>query len=290
MIDITINQYLGLITAIAGILPSVILIKMYYRTKITDYLLFGLFFCDGILVLIFDVIAGIENQLLFFQLHHWTIDIAYLILFIHACRMVWKKIPRIVLYTGVIYYFILFIMTLLWQVFPQPDYGQFLIPGFYVYHSFSTYFPEGAGLQINGIIIYSTGFRYIGEVYRLFCLSFLLYAYYFKARPFIKSLDEKIIKARKIWLFIWILFYLHALSLFFPFDFSLVGFILVIAGILIFYIAIFLPEGLLLSTVQLTRILPLYNFIISQSEKNPGNATIESIKSYLEILSKMDEN
>ena len=189
MIELTINQNLGLLTALAGILPSIILIKLYFKTKITDYLLFGLFFFDGILVLIFDVIAGNTNELLFFQLHHWTIDIAYLILFIHACRMVWRKIPKIVLYTGVFYYPVLFVMTLFWQVFIQPEYAQFLIPGFYIFHSFSTYFPNGAGLRINGLIIYTTGNRYIGEIYRLFCLSFLIYAYYFKTRPLIKNFD-----------------------------------------------------------------------------------------------------
>lgn len=306
MIDITINQLLGLILAIIGIYPSILLIRLYFNTRITDYLLFGLFFLDGIAVLILDPIAGITNNLIFFQLHHISIDTAYLILFIHACRMTWKRIPRTILFMGVGYYVLLFIMTLSWHVFTQPSYATVIF--LYLPHSYSTYFPRGAGLTFNGVIIYSSGFRYIGEFYRIFSLSFLFYAYYFKTRRLAKddTYDNKIKKARKIWLVIWTLFFLQALFLFpwiellDPFIhgsvfetilniFNLfIGIFLVVAGILLFYISFFLPEGLLLSNVQITRIIPLYGYIQEQTEKT-HNSTIETLEDYLTVLKNIDE-
>ena len=119
MIGLTLNQTMGLFLAVIGIFPSFFLFKLYFQTKISDYLLFGLFFIDGILVLILDPIAGLTNQLIFYQLHHISIDTAFLILFIHACRMSWKRIPRGILFMGVGYYIVLFIMTSMWQVYTQ---------------------------------------------------------------------------------------------------------------------------------------------------------------------------
>ena len=286
MIVPTENELLGLILAFVGIFPSILLLKLYFQTKITDYLLFGLFFLDGIMVLVLDPIAGITNNLIFFQLHHLSIDFAFLLLFIHACRMTWKRIPRSVLFIGFSYYLILLFMTLLWQNFTQPEFANVIFIN--LPHSFSSYFPEGAGLKYNGIIIYSTAFRYIGEFFRIFSLIFLFNAYYFKSRPYLIESDNKIVRARQIWLLIWSLFLLHTLSLIF-FPYSLVSIFLVIAAVLIFYITFFLPEGLLISSVQLTRILPLYSFILKQTEKNPHNTTIESISTYLTILNNLDE-
>ncbi len=287
MISLTPDQLMGLFLAFIGIFPSILLIRLYFKTKITDYLLFGLFFIDGILVLILDPLAGLTNELILFQLHHISIDTAFFILFIHASRMIWKKTPKIVFATGLGYYLILFIMTALWRLSIQPPTADVLF--ITLPHSYSTYFPKGAGLVINGVIIYSTAYRYIGEFYRLFSLSFLFYAYYFKTKPFINEEDSKIKNVRRIWLLVWSLFLLHTLSLFPWFPFPYEGIYLVIAAILIFYITFFLPEGLLLSSVQLTRILPLYNFILSQSEKNPSNSTVESIRKYLSLINDLHE-
>ena len=285
LLAITPNQSMGLILAVIGIIPSIILLKLYFQTKIPDYLLFGLFFIDGIFVLVLDPIAGITDILIFYQLHHISIDTAFLILFIHACRMTWKKIPNKILFMGIGYYLVLFIMTLMWQKFQQPAYATVIF--IYLPHSFSTYYPNGAGLMINNVIIYSTAFRYIGEFYRMFALIFLFNAYYFKTKHFLREADPKIQRARKIWLLIWFMFLLHTISLFPWFEIQDLGIFLVFSAILIFYISFFLPEGLLLSSVQVTRILPLYKFIKEQAENHP-NTTVDSINTYLSILAKDD--
>ena len=282
MIELKLNQIMGLFLAFIGIFPSLTLFLLYFQTKITDYFLFFLFFVDGILVLILDPLAGYMNVLILYQLHHISIDTAFLILFIHACRMIWKNVPILVLVVGIGYYLILFTMTVLWQLQMQPPTATLIF--LTLPHSFSSYYPYGAGLKINGILIYSTAYRYIGEFYRLFSLTFLFYAYYFKTKPLIEEVDPKILKARILWLIIWAIFLIHTLSLFPWFHlFNFVGIFLIIAAILFFYVSFFLPEGLLLSTVQITRILPLYSFILQQSEKNPRNTTIESIKAYLSV-------
>jgi hypothetical protein len=286
MIEISLNQQLALILAFIGIFPSIRLIELFKKTKISDYLLFGLFFLDGILVLVLDPIAGLTNILIFYQLHHITIDIAFLILFIHACRMIWKNPPKLVIFLGLGYFLLLFFLTLLWKLSLQPENAKVIF--FMLPHSFSTYYPYGAGFSLNGVIIYSTSFRYLGEFFRIFSLFFLFYAYLFKVRATLKYQDDSIKKTRKIWLLIWALFLMHTITLFPWFNFPLVSLFLVTAAILIFYITIFIPEGLLLSSVQVTRILPLYSYIVSQSKLDPHNSTIESISTYLSIINDIE--
>lgn len=286
MMLLTSDQLMGLFLAFIGMFPSIYLLKLYFKTKISDYLLFGLFFIDGIGVLILDPLAGYFNLLILYQLHHIAIDTAFLILFIHACRMIWKKIPKFVLGIGIGYYVVLFILTALWQLIPQPPAAVVLF--ITLPHSYSTYYPAGAGLRINEVIIYSTAFRYIGEFFRLFSLSFLFYAYYFKTKTIVHEGDKQTKNIRRIWLIIWFLFLIHTFSLFPWFPFPYEGVYLVIAAILIFYITFFFPEGLLLSSVQLTRILSLYNFIIQQSEENPSNTTVDNIRKYLLLINSVE--
>ena len=81
------NHQLGKIVPKVALIPAFLLFRQYFKTKYPDYLIFAVFFLDAFVVLILDPIAGVTNILLAYQLHHISIDIAYLLLFIHASRL-----------------------------------------------------------------------------------------------------------------------------------------------------------------------------------------------------------
>ena len=292
---ITINQWIGIFVAILALIPAVILLNYYSKTHFIDYFLFGLFFLCGAVVLIADPLDGLTNILIFYQIHHISIDTGYLLLFLHAIRMRWRRTPRTLLVIGIGWYILLFIMTSSWQLMIQPAYAQVVF--WYLPHTFSSYFPYGAGLKINGIIIYSTAFRYWGELYRLYAIGVLLYAY-ITVKPILYS--EKIFLARKLWIGVWFCMLLHAISLFPWFDFTqVVDIFLFIAGLIFAFISIRIPEAILISESQLLRVKKLYdkieahNIDASNGVKYEidflGNPHFyESIRKYIENISSID--
>ncbi|OLS24201.1 MAG: hypothetical protein HeimC3_21000 [Candidatus Heimdallarchaeota archaeon LC_3] len=257
---ITINQWLGVLIAFTTLPPIYLLLKKYKISRIDDYLLFALFFISGFTILITDPIAGFTNKLFFYQLHHIAIDIGYLILFIHALRTIWKSPPVIYRAIGYGWFMILFILTLLWRVMEQPEIANVIL--FDLPHTFSSYFPLGAGLELdNGVIIYSTAFRYLGEFYRIYTLLFLLFAY-----VNISPLKETkvVMRAKNLWIICWLFILIHAISMFFTSITDIVSIFLLGSGIIIVYISLFIPEGVLISYIQITRLLNIYDAISNE--------------------------
>ena len=265
MIELTLNQILGIIVAVLALIPVPLLLKYYYDTKIFDFLIFGLFFLSGSVILIADPLASITNLLIAFQIHHMTIDFAFFLLFLHAIRIVWDKPPFLVKVIGVVWFIILIVLTLMWQIMIQPAFARVLI--FDLPSSFSTYFPLGAGFALaDGTIIYSTAFRYLGEFYRLFSLSLLLYAY---ITVELVQPTHRIIRAKKLWIAVWFLILIHSLSLFpwIPTN-DFISFFLIVAGVIAAYITIRLPESVLLSQVQILRVYNLYKNLETYQDMN----------------------
>ncbi|MHA2363781.1 MAG: PAS domain S-box protein [Candidatus Hodarchaeales archaeon] len=276
---ITLNQWLGVFVALLGTITIPILIRQYFKTKIKDYLIFSTFFLSGIIILIADPIAGATDLLIFYQIHHIAIDIAFFLLLLHAIRLMDNRFNSIFWYLGIIWLSLLVFLTLLWSPMIQPETATVLFLD--LPHGFSSYYPRGAGLvSADGSIIYSTGFRYIGELYRLYCLGFLLYAY-ITVKPVLPS--ERIRRARKLWIIVWIMILIHALSLFPWLNITEdVSIFLIIAGAFMLYLPIKYPEALLISHPQVLRIKELYYKI--QDEKSLGENlgyTAESIFAYL---------
>ena len=295
-LNITINQWLGVIVAILAIIPTIILLSYYKKTLFIDYFLFGMFFLFATIVLFADPLAGLTNILIVYQIHHISIDTAYLLLFLHAVRMRWRRAPRILMFIGITWYLLLFLMTLTWQLMYQPQSAQVVF--WYLPHTFSSYYPLGAGLKINGVIIYSTAFRYWGELYRLYSIGVLLYAY-ITVKPIIHS--SKINLAKRLWILIWILLLIHAISLFPWFDFTnIVDIFLIGGGLILAFISIRMPEAILISESQLIRLKELYDKIDDYTMTTPDNQNYErdllespllqeSIRNYLEYVATTED-
>lgn len=280
MDSITLNQSLGLFVAVLALIPIPILINFYLRLKQVDFLLFALVFLFGSIVLIADPLVSITNSLLIIQIHHMSIDIAFFLFFLHGVRIKWNKPPKIILIIGISWVILLIFLTSLWQLMPQPNSAKVL---FWVLpHTFSSYYPKGAGLMLSdGTIIYSSAFRYLGELYRLYVIGIILYSY-LSLKIFHPT--DKIVTARRLWIVIWIFLLMHSIALFFPTITNLVSVFLLIGGLLAVYIVIRIPEGLLLSHAQITRAMKVYEQIKSDNIHNePG------IHTYLEYLQSVNE-
>lgn len=84
--------------------------------------------------------------------------------------------PPLIWYTGIIWFSILSFLIVLWQPFTQPETAQVLF--WKMPHSFSSFYPRGAGFQTaSGVILYSTSHFVLGNMYRLFVTILISYAY-----------------------------------------------------------------------------------------------------------------
>lgn len=281
---LTLNQSLGIIVALVALIPVPYLYKFYNRSKDFNFLLFAFVFIVGSLVLIADALVSITRSLLVIQIHHIAIDIMFLLLFFHAIRIRWIKTPKLILFIGLIWFITLAILTLSWKIMTQPDQAKVLF--WYLPHTFSSYYPFGAGITLSdGTIIYSTAFRYFGEFYRLFVISLLLYSY---LKIEIVHPTPIIQRAWKLWIVIWISLLLHTIALFFPSITNLVSVFLLFGGVLAIYIVLKVPEALLISHAEISRALKLLDK--SDFESVPKSDEMESYVEYLhetnEILRK----
>lgn len=292
MITLASAQILGLVVAFLSIIPAALLLRQFLKTKIRDYLIFCIFFLDGFVVLTLDVIAGVTKDLILIKAHHISIDLIYVILILHATRIIWKKTPVIIYAITFVWFFSLMGMTLLWTLTAPVKSGNWLgIASFPISYSSYAFSDTGTGvaaaLKVGSMIIYGTQFRIFGDAFRLWAVGLLLYAY-ITAQPL--NPTPKILKAKKIWIIVWVMILVHAIVLFPPFGgyaifATVVGLVLIIAGILITYIALFIPEAILISRVQVQRVFELYEKLQKASnEEEIEKLQIESLMLYLKSV------
>ena len=257
-----ITEWLNLIFAFLALIPATVLIIQYRRTGIQDCLLLLGAFLSSSLTLTFAVIAAATNFLLLYQFHHWSYITLFLFFLFYACRLRWDHPPKVIQYLGVIWVGILALLILFWEVMPQPDRAVVLL--WEMPRGYSSYFPNGAGLSVNGLIIFSTAHNIIRIFYSIYVISIALYSC-LTVKPFYET--KKIILAKRLWIIAaailliyftlvipWLYVYIQGIGI----DIQL---LIVISVGLVAYIAIIIPEGLLLSQSQIYRALELYQRI-----------------------------
>ncbi|MFX0123844.1 MAG: hypothetical protein ACFFAE_09420 [Candidatus Hodarchaeota archaeon] len=124
-------------------------------------------------------------------------------------------------------------------------------------HNYSSYYLQGACLVTQGgVIISSSGFNFLSNMFDIFVVALLLYAY---IKVQIVKPTAEIIRAQRLLIIaagILLIYTIIVLPwfIFIPLPNALVLITLVIVS----YIAIRVPEGLLLSHVQILRAIGLY--------------------------------
>lgn len=276
------NQDIYFVVSIGIVYPGYKLFELYSKTKILDFFLFSIFFICGTFVGLTNVLEGITGALIFNQLFELFFDFWYIILLIHALRINEPKISKVILGLAVSYFIFLVILISLWQNFQQPATATVIF--LTLSHNYSSFYPMGAGLKLsNNMIIYSSGFRMLGDILRIVISAYLVVTYW-KIEPILKT--KQIEKAKKLWLAIWIIFLAWNLSIMLPFGPNFpVGILFVISTILILYLTWMNPESMVLSHAQSIRAIKLYDLVNTTEKINiVQNVGLESFSEYIKAV------
>lgn len=271
-----------LTSSIIMIIPSTILLKNYFKTKLIDYLYFALFFIFGSLGLLAVSLSKFYELLILEQLRQWLLVTAIFLLFLHTVKILWDKPPKIIWYSGVIWYALLMFLTFFFKIFDQPDKAKVLF--LELPHTFSGTHPFGAGVQTeNGIIIISTSFNQLFNLYFLLIMVLLNYAY-IKVKPI--SPTKRIIRAKRLWLVAWISFLIWAvIAIGINFLFEIGNMFILITMIIIAIIAFTIPEAMLISEHQILHAIDLYNRINElRTEKQKDEFGMPELVKYIQSL------
>ncbi len=282
MIDLTAEQWIIVFIGLITIVPSTVLTKQYLKTRVLDFLLFAGMFISAFLAASSHIVAGATDMLIYYQIVQWSLSITSFLFFLHSVRLVWVRTPTVIWYVGVIWFALLMFLILLWEKMEQTETAYVLFME--MPRTYSDYYPKGAGLVTDGgVTVLSTSHYTLATLYRLFGAVLLLYAYS-SVRPI--SPSERIKLSRRLWiansviLLVWTIYLLPGV----PHIPYMNGLILVIL-IIVAYIAIFIPETMLISHVQLLRALELYKKVQQVDTRREIEAFgTESIVRYLERI------
>lgn len=272
-------SYLNLIVATTALIPSLILFIQYKQLKLGDLLLFSLIFLTASISMFSSFFALETDELVLYQIHNISWVLTYYLLLLHSFRIRWKDEPWQLRYINRIWVVFLILSILLWEKQIQPDRTNVLF--FDMPHSHSSYFPMGAGLTISDVTIVSTGHAVLIYLYSLYSIIVFFYAY-LTFKPFSK--DRRILMIRRLWMVaisISAIFYTFGLPWFPRFD--LLSIFLILGLVVIAYISLFIPEGMLISHAQILSARPLYNQIKAEQTVFRGFGT-GTIIEYLENL------
>ncbi|MCE7735090.1 MAG: hypothetical protein GPJ54_09450 [Candidatus Heimdallarchaeota archaeon] len=153
------DDWLLLVIGILALVPAIELLVRYMRTDIVSYLIFGGVFVLSTIFTITTIAADITNSLIYWQISFSTRNLTYLLFFIHTSQMLWKKSPRLIHYTGLVLYSISQFLIIFWSEFGDDTIGAGLITN-------------------NGMELYSTDFRLLGNTFQLYVSILFVYAYY----------------------------------------------------------------------------------------------------------------
>lgn len=250
---------IDIVSAIIMIIPSVILLKHYFKTWLIDYLRFAIFFILASLGLFLVTLSGIYELLILEQLRHWILTSMVFILFLHSIKILWEKPPRVIFYLGVIWYAFLMILGIFFKIFQQPhDKAKVLF--LELPYTFSGTHPFGAGVKTEGgNIIISSSYGQLWYLFLIFVNILLIYSY-IKVIPI--NPTKRIILARRLWLIAFISYLFYAvIGIGLNLLFDLANIFILLAVLIVGYIAFRLPEAMLISEVQILNAFDLYDKI-----------------------------
>lgn len=273
MVALTANQIIIIIVGLTSIVPTIVLFRQYLKTRITDFLIFSAVYLTVTIGALSQIFVTGEEFLIFVQIHRLALDTTFFLFFIHGARIIWTRTPAVVWGIGLSWYGVLIFLTLFFEVMPQQDAAYVLLM---VMPAVPTsYHPLGAGVEtVNGVVLYSSSYLFLGTLYLLFCMAILLYAYITIELP-IKT--QKMIRTKKLWVVVWTLILIYGI-LHVPWVFvflqlkttTLVNLFPLAGELISALIAILIPESMLISHAQILRAVNLYKEVIVLS---PEQAT-----------------
>jgi len=173
MISIQLWEYLVLLVAVLAIIPTYVLLKLYIKTRIVDYLLLGFVYSFSIGSPFFLFLAKLElsPEINVFISKNVAIGflLLFLSLFIYGSHIKWDRIPRWYLSIFLLSFAILSSLILLASSIPQPVSTNTLVGVLTLdqneTNGFNAFFPDGFLLELNGITIIASSYPYLVFIY-----------------------------------------------------------------------------------------------------------------------------
>lgn len=280
---LSVAEYYYLVVSILSLFPTFALFRQYRYSRISDYLFFSLAFLFNAIMQFTFYLIETEVKLIYLQIAYGSQILFYFFFYLHASQIEWEKPPKFLSIAG--WGVAIFVITLIlfWskQTFESNETVLFIsMP-----KSYTSFYPDGAGISINGNLILGTSYRLISDLYRIFVILLISRAY-IRVVPMNATVRIKL--AKRLWI---IASGIHLTYLFTILPWGIVdnwpGILNLIASLIILYITLFIPEATLISKEQLLRANKLYKKLeYSQLAENATEAKfgVDLIFSYLENL------
>jgi hypothetical protein len=112
---------------ILGLIPTLVLYRHYYRTRISDYFLMGSAFILAVMQAIVIIMIDTSNETLWlYQVNDILYPTFILMFLIHGSRLRWNKTPITIKLIAMAWYGFIVLSTLFYKITELPDEGQVL--------------------------------------------------------------------------------------------------------------------------------------------------------------------
>ncbi|MCE7734081.1 MAG: hypothetical protein GPJ54_04325 [Candidatus Heimdallarchaeota archaeon] len=286
-------QILSFIVSIIFLFPGIMLYKQFKYTKINEYLIFSSFFILNFLFSLFVTITGIDfgsnfdgsetekAYLLVIQIQIITNLIAWFTFFYLGYRIIWPNGNKLVISSFLTFGIAQLILVAFMKLDELPDKSQLL---FINLNSQQT--GKGAIIELFPDFYFGQGHVSIILIWNISCVLVFAYSYLRMKNPFSYLQFNKI-------RFLWLLFAACYLTSQLFILISLLGFELFLAlgsliqliGIVgIIYVAISVPEGLLLNHVQLIKAVSIFDNL--ETDDKTVTFPLTKVFDYIEYMSQ----
>ena len=284
--SISIFQYLSLITAVLAIIPTLFLLRLYYRTKLKDYLLFA-----GVYISLFSLMLlyFINNFLKFYfimNFNHFLLNTTIFLLFIHGIRVKPKGMTSLVPLIGVIWFLVLQILIFFWVEIPVDRVTVLFFemdPHPIIAENVS---GITTGLQLeNGIVIYGSSYPLLALMF--YNYSFIVFLYKHATYEKVDTSD-RVNRARLYWYLFGIIGLIATQNVYLNFlrpSEIMVPLLVIIQLGIVAYNSIKYPEAILLSKTQIFRAINLYhNIELNDLDEQEESVDESEIRGYIDTL------
>ena len=272
--------------ALLCLIPALIFFNYFRYTGVGDYSLYSGMWLTGMITYFAKAFHNLfYPNILAQQVGDAFSILFFFLVFIYAMRMKWEHPPRVLWYSGIIWFSFMLLIIVLYEIVLIPERGLFFL---FEVRKFSEKEIGVGFITQGGMIVMSNGFRILSHVWRLSAM--VLFIYVHLTTSFIIKMDNRVKIARNLWVSAGILACLppllalgHHFSLWTTNE-IIYNLFYLIGLINIAYVSIRYPESLLLSYVQIGRAHKLYNTIQTSSIRKEFGSS--SLIEYLQKLPK----
>ena len=284
--------------ALLCLIPAYLFFVYFRRTNIADFGIYTGMWLFGLTLQFGKVAQKIAPTTIIVQQISDSCNILFFFLvFLYAVRMKWEHPPRVLWYSGIIWFSFMQLIILMYEVVQLPDSGFLL---FFEMQKFVDFIPQDRGIGLitqNGVIVMARGYQFLAVCFRLFALLLFIFVH-MTVEP--ATRDSRIDFARKLWILAASLACIRPLLLIghifklWTVTPTIINLSTLAGMVMIAYVTIRYPEALLLTQVQLVRAYNFYTKLkVSKSSISTTGYRFSSIVEYLQkipedILQPMD--